>query len=225
MPEPIRPSDVRQWTENILARAERVFDALRQRRGDFGEADRPLINQMLAQQAVLHDRLKALLPPDSGGLNIRHHGDFSLDRALIVKDDIFVTGFKGDLRLPIEERRRKAPAARDVASLIRSIQHSAYVALERAPRLAPDEHGRLSAALAEWVNRARADFLASYRESMTHSSLWPRDRKAAERMLDYFLLEEIFDELEHGLAHRPEWLRLSLTGALEILWARTHEAP
>ena len=225
MPEPIRPSDVRQWTENFVARAERVFDALRQRRGDFGEADRPLVNQMLAQQVVLYNRLKALLPPDSDGLNIRHHGDFSLDRALIVKDDIFVTGFKGDLRLPIEERRRKAPAARDVASLIRSIQHSAHVALERAPRLAPDEHGRLSAALAEWVNRARADFLASYRESMTHSSLWPADRKAAERMLDYFLLEEIFDELEHGLAQRPEWLRLSLTGALEILSARTHETP
>jgi maltose alpha-D-glucosyltransferase / alpha-amylase len=223
-PEPIRPSDVQRWTGNIAARAERVFDALRQRRDGFGEADRALIDQMLEQQKVLLDRLQVLLPLDTDGLNIRHHGDFNLGRSLIVKDDIFITGFKGDLRLPIEERRRKAPAARDVAGLIRSIEHSANAALERALKLAPDEQGRLAAALAEWIDRARAAFLASYRDLMTSSSLWPADYRAAERMLDYFLLEKIFDELENDLAQRPERVRVSLTGALRILYPRTDEA-
>ena len=37
------------------------------------------------------------------------------------------------------ERRRKAPAARDVAGLIRSIDYSATAALERALKVAPDE--------------------------------------------------------------------------------------
>jgi len=223
-PEPIRPSDVRRWTEDLTARAERVFDHLRQRRDTLGEADRLLADQMLAQQPILCDRLKALLPSATGGQNIRHHGDFKLARMLIVKDDIFITGFEGDLRRPIEERRRKAPAASDVASLIRSIEYSAYAALERALRLAPDEHGRLGLALAEWVNRASAAFLAAYREFMTNSSLWPAGRRAANHMLDYFLLEKMFDELEYELAQGPEWIRVPLTGALRILSQRTNEA-
>ena len=141
-----------------------------------------------------------------------------------MKDDIFITGFKGDLRLGIEERRRKAPAARDVASLIRSIEHSANAALGRALMLAPDEHGRLGAALAEWVSRASDAFLATYREFMTNPSLWSEDHAAAARMLDFFLLEKIFDELEHDLTQRPERVRPSLTGALRILSSRTDEA-
>jgi maltose alpha-D-glucosyltransferase/alpha-amylase len=223
-PEPIGPNDIRRWTQHIAARAEHVFDTLKQRRDSFGEADRQLVDQLLAQRATWCDRLKALLPAGIGGLNIRHHGDLHLARMLIVKDDIFITGFEGDLRRSIEERRRKAPAARDVASLIRSIEYSAHAALERALKLASDEHGRLGMALTEWVNRAAAAFLAAYREFMTNSLLWPADRRAADGMLDFFLLEEIFNELEYELAQRPEWLRVPLTGALRLLSPRTDEA-
>ena len=74
---------------------ERLFDTLKQQRDKISEADRPLVDQTLAQRAALLDRLKALLPLDTYGLNIRHHGDFNLGRMLIVKDDIFITGFRG----------------------------------------------------------------------------------------------------------------------------------
>ncbi|HLX14025.1 MAG TPA: maltose alpha-D-glucosyltransferase [Bradyrhizobium sp.] len=223
-PEPIGPNDVRRWTQQIAARAEHVFDTLQQRRDSFGEADRLLADQLLARQATWRDRLKALLPAGIDGLNIRHHGDFHLARMLIVKDDIFITGFGGDPCRPIEERRRKAPAAHDVAGLIRSIDYSAHAALERALKLAPDEHGKLGTALTEWVNRAGAAFLAAYRESMTNSLLWPADHRAADRMLDFFLLEKIFNELEYELAQPHEWVRVPLTGALRLLSPRTDEA-
>ena len=64
---------------------------------------------------------------------------------LIVKDDIFIIDFEGEPRRSLAERRRKAPAARDVAGLIRSIDYSATAALERALKVAPDEHGKLAA--------------------------------------------------------------------------------
>ncbi len=87
---------------------------------------------------------------------------------LIVKDDIFIIDFEGEPRRPHNERRRKAPAARDVAGLIRSIDYSATAALERALKIAPDEQGRLAAALSEWRDRATAAFLAAYREATTN---------------------------------------------------------
>jgi maltose alpha-D-glucosyltransferase/alpha-amylase len=223
-PEPSTPADVQRWTEGVMTRAERVFDALKQRRETIKEADRLLVDQLLAQRASLHERLSALLPPDVDGLNIRHHGDFHLGQILIVKDDIFIIDFEGEPRRPLNERRRKAPAARDVAGLIRSIDYSATAALERALKVAPDENGKLGAALAEWRERAATTFLAAYREIMTNQRLWPADPPAAERMLNFFLLEKAVYEIEYELAHRPEWLRVPLTGMIRILSQHSNEA-
>jgi len=216
-PEPTRPEDVQRWIGEIMARGERVFEALQQHRDGSREADRPLVDEMLAQRAGLHARLNALLPRDIDGLNIRHHGDFHLGQLLIVKDDIFIIDFEGEPRRPLAERRRKAPAARDAAGLIRSIDYSVTAALERALRIAPDEHGKLATALGQWRDRSTDAFLAGYREAMTNQLLWPADPHAATDLLKFFLLEKAFYELEYELSHRPDWLRVPLTGMLRIL--------
>ncbi len=216
-PEPTRPDDVQRWIGDMVIRAERIFDGLNQRRDAIRESDRLLVDQVLAQRATLKDRLGALLSPDIDGLNIRHHGDFHLGQILIVKDDIFIIDFEGEPRRALGERRRKAPAARDVAGLIRSIDYSATAALERALKVAPDENGKLGAALAEWRDRSAAEFLAAYRDTMSNQRLWPADAHAAEQMLNFFLLEKALYEIEYELAHRPEWLRVPLTGMIRIL--------
>ena len=92
-PVATQPSDVQLWIEDVVARAGRVFDALKQRRDTAREADRALIDQALAQRPTLQDRLAALMPRDIGGLNIRHHGDFHLGQMLIVKDDVYIIDF------------------------------------------------------------------------------------------------------------------------------------
>jgi maltose alpha-D-glucosyltransferase/alpha-amylase len=224
MPEPTRPEDVQRWIDDIMARAERIFDTLVHRRDTLKEADRPLADQLLAYQSTLPDRLKALLPRDTDGLNIRHHGDLHLGQLLIVKDDIFIIDFEGEPRRTITERRRKVPAARDVAGLIRSIDYSSTAALERALKVATDEHGRLGLTLAEWRDRSTAAFLSAYRDTIVNQRLWPAEPLAAERMLNFFLLEKAFYEIEYELAHRPDWLRVPLTGMLRILAQQPHEA-
>jgi maltose alpha-D-glucosyltransferase/alpha-amylase len=222
-PEPVRPGDVQRWIVEAAVRAESAFNALAQRRDTIREADRSLVDQVLAHRETLQHRLGTLLPSDIDGLNIRHHGDFHLGQILIVKDDIFIIDFEGEPRRPLGERRRKAPAARDVAGLIRSIDYSATSALERALKVTPDEHGKLGAALAEWRDRSTAAFLAAYRETMTHQRLWPADPQAAGQMLNFFLLEKVLYEIEYELAHRPDWLRVPLTGALRILSQYSNE--
>jgi maltose alpha-D-glucosyltransferase/alpha-amylase len=224
MPEPTRPEDVQRWIDDIMARAERIFDTLVHRRDTLKEADRPLADQLLGYQSTLPDRLKALLPRDIDGLNIRHHGDLHLGQLLIVKDDIFIIDFEGEPRRTITERRRKVPAARDVAGLIRSIDYSSTAALERALKVATDEHGRLGLTLAEWRDRSTAAFLSAYRDTIVNQRLWPAEPLAAERMLNFFLLEKAFYEIEYELAHRPDWLRVPLTGMLRILAQQPHEA-
>ncbi len=222
--EPVLPDDIARWTTAIVQSAERVFQGLRQRRNSFGEADRAMIDELLAQQDKLHVRLNELMPPGLRSLNMRLHGDFHLGRVLIVKDDVFFTGFEGDARRPLEERRRKAPAARDVASMIWSIEASSHAARGRAPYLAPDENGRLGKALTEWVERATGAFMASYREPMTFSSIWPADSRAMQPMVDFFLLEKAFDVLETELHQRVEAAPAAIARILRILSQPAREA-
>jgi maltose alpha-D-glucosyltransferase/alpha-amylase len=220
-PERTRRDHIALWIDDVLARASRVFEALKQRRDTFREADRPLIDQLLAESASLPERLRELLPDDTDGLNIRLHGDFHLGQMLIVKDDIFIIDFEGEPRRSIAERRRKAPAARDVAGLIRSIDYSVTAALERALRVSHDEQGKLATALAGWRDRATEAFLIAYRETASQQ-VWPSN--SAEQMLDFFLVEKAFYEIEYELSHRPDWLRVPLTGILRILSTQPNEA-
>jgi maltose alpha-D-glucosyltransferase/alpha-amylase len=217
VPEPTKNDDVDLWIENIKAQAGRVFATLTQRRDGLREPERGLADQVLAKQADLHERLSTLLPYDIDGHNIRLHGDFHLGQVLIVKDDIFVVDFDGDERLPIAERRRKAPPARDIAGFLRSIDCSVRMALDRALRNAPDDHGRLSAALSDWRDQAVAAFLAGYREISANQRLWPADPHTVEAMLSFFMLEKAVAETEYELAYRPDWLRIALGNLLDVL--------
>jgi maltose alpha-D-glucosyltransferase / alpha-amylase len=156
-----------------------------------------------------------LLPETIDAMKIRHHGDFHLGQMLIAKDDVRIIDFGGEPRVSIEDRRRKAPAARDVAGLIRSIDYSATAALERALKSAPDEHGKLARALEGWREQSIAAFLSAYRSSLTDTRLWPQSPEAADRLLDFFLLERAFYEIEYE--HRRDWLRVPVAGSLRIL--------
>jgi maltose alpha-D-glucosyltransferase/alpha-amylase len=59
---------------------------------------------------------------------------------------------------------------------------------------------------------------------MADQRLWPADPQAADDLLNFFMLEKAFYEIEYELAYRPDWLRVPLTGALRILSQQTQEA-
>ncbi len=58
-PEPTGRDDVQRWIDDLMLCAGRVFDALRQRRDTLREADRPLVDQVLALQPALPDSLES----------------------------------------------------------------------------------------------------------------------------------------------------------------------
>ena len=216
-PEPITPKDVRAWSDGVLWRAGRVLDELARRRNEVREADRATVDSLLAYREALPATLSELLPDAVEAMKIRHHGDFHLGQMLIVKDDVVIIDFEGEPRRSIKERRRKAPAARDVAGLIRSIDYSATAALDRALKSAPDEHGKVARALDVWRERSVATVVAAYRESLVDPRLWPRELQDADRLLDFFLLEKALYEIEYELAHRPDWLHVPVLGTWRIL--------
>jgi maltose alpha-D-glucosyltransferase/alpha-amylase len=216
-PEPITADDIIDWSSQFHDRAERVLDELARRRSDLREEDGRAVDELFAQRRSLPSRVRELLPNRIGGMKIRDHGDFHLGQMLIVKDDVFIIDFEGEPRRSLAERRRKAPAARDLAGLIRSIDYSATAALDRALRSAPDEHGKIAKALDDWRERAVDTVLSAYHERQSDPRLWPQDRDKADGLLDFFLLEKVFYEIEYELSYRPDWVRVPVRGALRIL--------
>ena len=219
-PEPVAAEDIAVWTRGVLDRATRALDDLAARRASIEGADRDLIDEVLAHRASLPERLRALLPEATGLVKIRQHGDFHLGQMLIVKDDIVILDFEGEPKRSLAERRRKVPPARDLAGLIRSIDYSATAALVRALKTAPDEQGKVGHALDDWRERSVAAVLAAYREFLGDGQLWPPDPEEAERLLDFFLLEKAFYEIDYELSHRPDWLKVPLAGLRRILARR-----
>ncbi len=215
-PERMGASDIDTWIDEIVELSEHVYDLLQARRSSLKPADQALIQELFDFRPSLISRLKTLLPEDLPIMKIRHHGDFHLGQMLIVKDDIYIIDFEGEPRRTLDMRRRKVPAARDLASMLRSIDYSAMAALDRANTVAPDENGRVATALAAWQNEASQSLIDAYRETMTDTSLWPMEAAQFRNLIDFFLIEKAFYEIEYELAHRPEWLRVPLRGLLAI---------
>ncbi|WP_035656816.1 maltose alpha-D-glucosyltransferase, partial [Bradyrhizobium sp. STM 3809] len=216
-PEPTTADSLDHWIDRLRTQAAQIVAGLSERRDHLKDPERALADQVLARRSELSDRLTQPLPHQLGGCDMRVHGDFHLGQMLIVRDDIVIIDFDGDEGMPLAERRRKAPPARDIAGFLRSIDCSVRVALERALRTAPDDHGRLGAALADWRDQATRAFLAGYRDVKATERLWPDNSRGAEALLNVFLLEKALGALEYDLAHRPDWLRVALGNLLRVL--------
>ena len=49
------------------------------------------------------------------------------------------------------------------------------------------------------------------------AALWPVDATEARNLLDFFLIEKAFYEMEYELMNRPTWLHVPVEGTLRIL--------
>ena len=62
-----------------------------------------------------------------------------------------------------------------------------------------------------------AAYWDAYRETMSDAALWPKDDSQVQQLLDLFLLEKVFYEIEYELTNRPDWSHIPLEAALRIL--------
>ena len=66
-PEPITPEQVEAWVARVSHYAESVIEELQRRRDQSRDADRPLIDQLIALREQIAPRLAALFRRDGGG--------------------------------------------------------------------------------------------------------------------------------------------------------------
>ena len=213
-PEPIGESDLHFWMDDMMDRATRVFHGLEN--ASLDGQDRSFADRLLQAKPGLHDYAANLIRPSLGRCKIRHHGDLHLGQVLVAIEDAVIIDFEGEPSRPVADRRRKAPAARDVAGLLRSLEYST-MAFSQQSQKSERLDAQTLRALSVWREQSTDCFLNAYQEAMGSSSLWPDRAEDAKAMLNFFLLEKAFYEVEYELSYRPAWVSVPLQGALRIL--------
>jgi len=148
--------------------------------------------------AALAARLAADL--DVGPL-IRHHGDLHLGQTLWTSNRWVLLDFEGEPIRPVDERRERRPALRDVAGLLRSLAYAVATVERTGAPVAPG-----------WEPAARAALLDGYLAAADPSTL-PDTAPDIRRLLLLHELEKVVYEIAYEVAHRPTWVAIP-AGAL-----------
>jgi maltose alpha-D-glucosyltransferase/alpha-amylase len=134
---------------------------------------------------------------------IRVHGDYHLGQTLKTPAGFAIIDFEGEPSRPLDERRRKLCALKDVAGMLRSFDYAVETVSRRVPAA---ERG-----LTPSVDLRRA-FLTSYLEAAHRAPVAciPPERETAERWLRFFEFDKALYELEYEINNRPEWVDIPL---------------
>jgi maltose alpha-D-glucosyltransferase/alpha-amylase len=198
-PEPL---DVAAWTARLRAAADAALDA-----AELSEPAARSAGRRAAGRAKF-DALATPPSPGSSAVATRVHGDYRLERVLIVKNDLAITGFAGDRTRPLAERRAKRSPATDVAAMLRSFDRvKASAAREQAAK-GHAKTADVERLLDDWRERVHAAFLESYGRAMAGCPAWPADEREARQLLHLAAVEGLFGEMEaQPLSERAEPLR------------------
>jgi maltokinase len=186
------PGDADRW----LARArEGLAQALERTRGEAA-------GRLRAWAPAVERELAALAGAGAARVS-RIHGDLHVGQVLQGPGGVLVIDFEGEPTRPAGERRTLELPLRDVASVLRSLEHAPRWFLRERPEALPR-------ALA-WARRQRAELLSAYEVGVAGSPVGVDP--VALRALE---VEKATYELLYAASFLPEWTPVALD-AMEAL--------
>jgi len=212
--------------QNSLYHAMRSFatqtlQLLRERLKELPEELRENAQQVLDSEESIVERFQLLRNRKISAARIRCHGDYHLGQVLYTGKDFVIIDFEGEPARPLSERRIKRSPLRDVAGMIRSFHYAAHSALLHQASLAlkPEDLPALEHWAQFWYVWVSSSFLMSYLNGVEQAQLLPDDPEQLRILLDAYLLEKAVYEIGYELNNRPDWLKVTLQGILQLLKA------
>jgi maltose alpha-D-glucosyltransferase/alpha-amylase len=216
-PQPFAPEDAETLHQSIRAQAETTLAAL------DDNLDRLPADVQSSARQLLQKGDKILPTIERENLSrvqtakIRCHGDYHLGQVLRVDNDYVILDFEGEPVRTVAERRVKQSPLKDVAGMVRSYHYAAYAGLFAYTHPQPQQFGHFAAWAELWFQWVSAAFLRAYRDAARGEAFLPGEKTAFAALLDAFLLDKAFYELNYELNNRPDWVRIPLRGILTLL--------
>jgi len=215
-PEAMTRADLETLAAGLREHANHVFTSLRTSLAALPDefVDRAALT--LGQRGRMLERFRGVERMNTEMVQIRIHGDYHLGQVLWVQNDFVILDFEGEPARPLAERRRKQPALKDVAGMLRSFSYAAYASLLSYTARRPEEYGRLEPWAAFWEKWVSAAFLRAYLQTAADAPFLPGDRAHLSTLLDALMLDKALYELNYELNNRPNWVRIPLRGILNL---------
>jgi predicted trehalose synthase len=134
---------------------------------------------------------------------MRIHADLHIGQVLVADDGYRVIDFEGEPVRSIEERRRPDSPLRDVASLLRSLDHVARSARRRAEARTGGPIARPGLDIEAWIVRSRERFLEAYADGLRRAGA---PVTLDLDLLDAFEVAKEAYEFVYAATMLPEWL-------------------
>jgi maltose alpha-D-glucosyltransferase/alpha-amylase len=216
VPEPLDAAALNALADDMQRQAQGALDLLDRRRHTLPEAARSDAETLLAARAGLGARFDAIRTLGAAGMRIRIHGDYHLGQVLRTEEDFFILDFEGEPARSLAERRARYSPLKDVAGMVRSFSYAAYAALFAFAVHAPDDVPLLEPRAAAWQQSVADTFVQEYRNVAGSSRIVP-DGADFLMLLRAFTLDKALYELGYELNNRPDWVRIPLTGLIQML--------
>ena len=203
--------ELRAWRQDALRQLNLALPAV-------GAVDRDTARELERQASAIAARVSRFEAVATTPTVMRIHADLHLGQILVADDGYLVIDFEGEPLRPIEDRRRPDSPLRDVASLLRSLDHVARSARRRAEeRAGPIERPGLD--VDAWIERARERFLAAYIAGLRQAGA---PFAVDLDLLDAFEVAKECYEFVYAATVLPSWLWAPREG---MRWLLDHGEP
>jgi maltose alpha-D-glucosyltransferase/alpha-amylase len=215
-PEPFNAMAQRSVYQSMRASLRRAFALLQKKLPDLPEAFRAEAAQVLAAEQQILAAEQGTLERHASASKIRIHGDYHLGQLLSTGKDFVILDFEGEPARPLNERKMKRSALRDVSGMMRSFQYAAYAALWR-PSMRSEDVPFLERWADLWYRQMSALFLQSYLGTTIGANFLPQKENDLSLLLEAYLLDKAVYEVGYELNHRPDWVVIPVRGIKHIL--------
>ena len=219
-PEPFSLLYQRSLYQSMRNHSGQMFQLLKNRLNALRGAVLDEALKVLDCQAEVLNQFRTVLSRKITAKRTRIHGDFHLGQVLYTGKDYVIIDFEGEPAKPLTERRIKRTPVRDVAGMLRSFHYAAYTSLFGhlgSAIVRPEDLAGLEPWARLWNVWVSSTFLNSYLKHAAQGDFLPIERDELDILLNIYLFEKALYELGYELNNRPEWVRIPLTGILQLL--------
>jgi maltose alpha-D-glucosyltransferase/alpha-amylase len=218
-PEPLSKDDLAAASQESIANAERVLQALEAALAGSALRVSPDVvdrgKKLLASKDTLFEGLRSVAALDPTGSKIRIHGDYRLGHVLLSGSNIYIESFEGHPSWPAAAQREKQSPLKDVAGMTRSLSYAGRAALITRITARPTEMAHMEPWARLWERWTTAAFLQNYLAGA--ANLGALDSASRDALLRFFMMDRAMRELDGELNNRPEWVGIPLDGLLQLL--------
>jgi len=196
---------------------QRQMEELRGKMEELQPDHQVLARKVLAREPRLNEKLSALNEAEMEMNLLRIHADYHLGQVLVTDNDFMIIDFEGEPLLSIPERRRRRPALKDVAGMIRSFHYAVNAQLLLNPdTYSGRDQDELKKRATAWFDTVSSAYLGAYFNTSGAATYLPAGEADRQLLLDLFVLEKAVYEVAYELNSRQDWLKVPLGGLLQV---------